>query len=32
MPYALSFLLIWMVQMVVWFVLDLPVGPGVYPR
>ncbi|MGQ7276501.1 AbgT family transporter [Brevibacillus thermoruber] len=31
-PYALSFLLIWIVQMIVWFVLDLPVGPGVFPR
>jgi aminobenzoyl-glutamate transport protein len=31
-PYALSFLLIWIVQMIIWYWFDLPVGPGVYPR
>lgn len=29
LPYSLAFLLIWIVQMIVWVVFDLPLGPGV---
>lgn len=29
LPYSLSFLLAWIVQMIIWVVLNLPLGPGV---
>ncbi|WP_232699644.1 AbgT family transporter [Brevibacillus daliensis] len=32
MPYAVFFLGIWIVQMVIWYLLGLPLGPGVYAR
>ncbi|WP_134700887.1 AbgT family transporter [Ammoniphilus sp. YIM 78166] len=32
MPYAILFLLIWIVQMAVWYFLGLPFGPGVYAK
>lgn len=28
LPYSIGFLLIWIVQLVIWFLLDLPLGPG----
>ncbi|WP_213973779.1 AbgT family transporter [Tepidanaerobacter acetatoxydans] len=28
LPYALIFLIVWIVQLIVWMVLDLPLGPG----
>ncbi len=30
MPYAILFLAVWTVFMVVWYLLGLPIGPGVY--
>ncbi|QHZ57119.1 AbgT family transporter [Brevibacillus sp. NSP2.1] len=32
MPYAIVFLVIWLIQMAIWYYAGLPVGPGVYPR
>lgn len=29
LPYSIAFLLVWVVQMIVWVLLDLPLGPGV---
>ena len=29
LPYSIAFLLVWVVQMVVWVVFNLPLGPGV---
>ena len=29
LPYSTAFLLVWVVQMVVWVVFNLPLGPGV---
>lgn len=29
LPYSVAFLLVWVVQMIVWVLLDLPLGPGV---
>ncbi|AEE90271.1 para-aminobenzoyl-glutamate transporter [Tepidanaerobacter acetatoxydans Re1] len=28
LPYALIFLIVWILQLIVWMVLDLPLGPG----
>ena len=30
LPYSIAFLLIWIVQLIVWVVFNLPVGPGAY--
>lgn len=30
MPYALLFLAVWIVFMIIWYLLGLPIGPGVY--
>jgi aminobenzoyl-glutamate transport protein len=30
MPYAILFLAVWIVFMVLWYLLGLPLGPGVY--
>ena len=27
-PYSLSFLIVWILQMTLWYLLDLPLGPG----
>ena len=27
-PYSLTFTVVWLIQLVVWAVLDLPLGPG----
>lgn len=32
MPYTILFLLIWIVQLAVWYVLGLPFGPGVFAK
>lgn len=29
LPYSVAFLLVWIVQMIIWVLLDLPLGPGV---
>ena len=29
LPYSIAFLLVWIVQMIVWVLLNLPLGPGV---
>lgn len=29
LPYSIAFLLVWVVQLIVWVVLNLPLGPGV---
>jgi aminobenzoyl-glutamate transport protein len=29
LPYSIAFLLVWIVQLIVWVVLNLPIGPGV---
>jgi aminobenzoyl-glutamate transport protein len=28
LPYSVAFFVVWTVLLIVWFVLDLPVGPG----
>ena len=28
LPYSVAFLLVWIVQVIVWIVFDLPLGPG----
>lgn len=28
LPYSIAFLLVWVVQMIVWMALNLPLGPG----
>lgn len=30
LPYAIAFLLVWIIQLIVWVVLKLPLGPGAY--
>lgn len=32
MPYPLVFFAVWTLLLVVWYVLGLPIGPGVYPK
>ena len=28
LPYSIAFLLVWIIQLIVWVVLKLPLGPG----
>jgi aminobenzoyl-glutamate transport protein len=28
LPYSLSFLVVWLIQLLVWYFLKLPMGPG----
>ena len=30
LPYSVAFLLGWIVQLVIWVTLNLPIGPGAY--
>ncbi|KMV35998.1 MULTISPECIES: p-aminobenzoyl-glutamate transporter [Franconibacter] len=32
LPYPLIFLAVWLVMLVAWYFIGLPIGPGVYPR
>ena len=32
MPYPLVFFAVWTLLLVVWYLLGLPIGPGVYPK
>jgi len=32
LPYPLIFLTVWLLLMVVWYFVGLPIGPGIYPR
>ncbi|WP_023640840.1 p-aminobenzoyl-glutamate transporter [Dickeya zeae] len=32
LPYPLMFFTVWLILLVVWYLLGLPIGPGVYPR
>lgn len=32
LPYPLIFLGVWLVMLVAWYLVGLPIGPGVYPR
>lgn len=32
MPYTLLYLLVWIIQLAIWYVLGLPFGPGVYAK
>jgi aminobenzoyl-glutamate transport protein len=29
LPYSVAFLIVWIIQLIVWVVLNLPLGPGV---
>lgn len=31
-PYAVSFLIVWVILLFVWFIIGLPLGPGVYTK
>lgn len=32
LPYPLIFLGVWLVMLVAWYLVGLPIGPGIYPR
>ncbi|WP_313473062.1 p-aminobenzoyl-glutamate transporter [Rouxiella badensis] len=32
LPYPVVFFLVWLLMLVVWYLLGLPIGPGVYPH
>ncbi len=32
LPYPLIILGVWLVMLVAWYLVGLPIGPGVYPR
>lgn len=32
LPYPIVFLIVWSLMLVVWYMLGLPIGPGVHPR
>ncbi|MEW4371108.1 p-aminobenzoyl-glutamate transporter [Paenibacillus kandeliae] len=32
LPYPIVFLVVWSLLLVVWYILGLPIGPGVYPK
>jgi aminobenzoyl-glutamate transport protein len=32
LPYAVIMLIAWLVLFVIWFLLDIPLGPGYLPR
>ncbi len=32
LPYPLIFLVVWLLMLVAWYWLGLPIGPGIYPR
>lgn len=32
LPYPIAFFIVWTILLVVWYLLGLPIGPGVYPR
>lgn len=32
LPYPLIFLVVWLLMLVIWYWLGLPIGPGIYPR
>lgn len=32
LPYPLIFLTVWLLLMVAWYLVGLPIGPGIYPR
>lgn len=32
LPYPLIFLAVWLLMLVAWYLVDLPIGPGIYPR
>ena len=29
LPYSIAFLIVWIIQMIVWVLFNLPLGPGV---
>ncbi|MFV3241607.1 p-aminobenzoyl-glutamate transporter, partial [Klebsiella pneumoniae] len=32
LPYPLIFLAVWLLLLVGWYLVGLPIGPGIYPR
>ena len=32
LPYSLAFMIVWMIQLAIWYYLGLPLGPGVLAR
>ncbi|WP_425436303.1 AbgT family transporter [Paenibacillus rigui] len=32
LPYPIAFFVVWTLMLIVWYLLGLPIGPGVYPR
>lgn len=32
LPYTIGFLLVWPLLMIAWYILGLPIGPGVFPK
>lgn len=32
LPYPIAFFVVWTIMLIVWYLLGLPIGPGVYPR
>jgi aminobenzoyl-glutamate transport protein len=32
LPYPLIFLGVWLLMLVAWYLVGLPIGPGIYPR
>ncbi|MFH5181702.1 p-aminobenzoyl-glutamate transporter [Paenibacillus sp. TAB 01] len=32
LPYPIAFFIVWTIMLIVWYMLGLPIGPGVYPR
>ncbi|MFP2109037.1 AbgT family transporter, partial [Escherichia coli] len=32
LPYPLIFLVVWLLMLLAWYLVGLPIGPGIYPR